>query len=152
MNIKDLIRQEIENINLFNPVGILVMSTNEGKYLLLKRNNKVGEYKSHWAFVGGGVEKGEDPEEATLREVKEEIKYKPDNIKYFGKLFFKNRPIYVYTSIVKNEFEPSLNYENIDYGWFTYDEVKELTNKDKVIPNVLQILKDIENGDRIIRK
>ena len=151
MNLKDLVRQEIEKATLFNPVGMLVISTEDGKYLLLRRGS-VGEFKNHWAFVGGSLEKGEEPEEGTLREVYEEMKFKPNNIKFFGKLFFRNRPIYVYTSKVSKEFTPKLNYENSEYKWLTIEEVEKLNKNDLVIPNVLQILKDIENGNRGIRE
>ena len=64
--------------------GIFIVTYSKTKkgfvYLMLKR-------KLHWKgweFPKGGLEKGEDCEEAVLREVKEETGKKPFNIKKFN--------------------------------------------------------------------
>lgn len=43
-----------------------------GKYLATQRN--YGEFKDGWEFPGGKIEEGERPEEALIREIKEELK------------------------------------------------------------------------------
>ena len=43
-----------------------------GKYLVTQRN--YGEFKDGWEFPGGKIEEGERPEEALIREIKEELK------------------------------------------------------------------------------
>ena len=42
-----------------------------GKYLATQRN--YGEFKDGWEFPGGKIEDGERPEEALIREIKEEL-------------------------------------------------------------------------------
>ena len=44
--------------------------------------NKVGEL---YSFFGGSVKPGETPKQAVLRELSEEITYKPKKLKYMGK-------------------------------------------------------------------
>ena len=48
---------------------------------IIKKNDKVfitqrghGEFKGKWEFSGGKIEVGETPEEAIIREIKEELK------------------------------------------------------------------------------
>jgi len=54
-------------------VGIL-FENSEGKILFLLRDNKPTiPYPNQWDILGGIVEEGETPEEAIVREMKEEI-------------------------------------------------------------------------------
>lgn len=54
-------------------VGIILINK-EGKILLVHRDNKIGiRWPDKWAVPGGGVEEGEEPKEACLRETLEEI-------------------------------------------------------------------------------
>lgn len=46
----------------------VVIKSDQGNILLAKP-----DYKKTWQFPGGGVENGESPEEAAIREVKEEL-------------------------------------------------------------------------------
>jgi len=48
------------------------------KILLIHRKKEGGEY---WVFPGGGIEEGEAPEEAVLREIKEETNLSASNPK-----------------------------------------------------------------------
>lgn len=57
-------------------VGIILVNK-EGKILLVHRDNKKGiRWPDKWAVPGGGVEEGEEPREACIRETLEETGYK----------------------------------------------------------------------------
>uniref|UniRef100_UPI001CC9FCA5 NUDIX domain-containing protein n=1 Tax=Escherichia coli TaxID=562 RepID=UPI001CC9FCA5 len=58
---------------------------------LIKRNRDGEEY---FVFPGGGIEKGESPEQATIREAFEELGVRIDVIKCFGTVEFKGKQHY----------------------------------------------------------
>lgn len=55
---------------------------------ILLAMKKRGFGKGHWNGVGGKVDQGETPQQATVRECQEEIKVTPLNLKLAGKLIF----------------------------------------------------------------
>jgi ADP-ribose pyrophosphatase YjhB (NUDIX family) len=63
---------KIQELNVY-----LVLS-NEGRLLLLKRED------GFWEFPGGGVGWGERPEDASVRETKEETGLTPDNVSFLA--------------------------------------------------------------------
>ena len=74
----------------------------DDSYLLLYRNKKKNDInKGKYIGVGGHIEIGETPEEALLREVKEETGLSLTSYELRGKLFFYNNDyeemIYLYT-------------------------------------------------------
>ncbi|MEK7195749.1 MAG: NUDIX domain-containing protein, partial [Patescibacteria group bacterium] len=50
--------------------GVKCLIEHDGKFLVIR--NTYGEM--HWTLPGGGIKKGESPEQAVLREVKEEVR------------------------------------------------------------------------------
>ncbi|HEX2976872.1 MAG TPA: NUDIX domain-containing protein [Bacteroidales bacterium] len=55
-------------------IAAIIFQNEEGEFLLYLRDNKPDiPFPDHWDLIGGHVEKGETPEEALIREVKEEI-------------------------------------------------------------------------------
>jgi 8-oxo-dGTP diphosphatase len=55
-------------------IAAIILENDEGKFLLYLRDNKPGiPFPDHWDLIGGHLEEGETPEEALVREVKEEL-------------------------------------------------------------------------------
>lgn len=101
-------------------VGALIISTDTNRVLLsLRATHKT--HSQEWSLFGGMMEESEQPGGALLRELNEEMNLIPDIEKIY--------PFDVYTSkdkhfkyisflvIVKEEFIPVLNNENIGYCW-----------------------------------
>ena len=57
-------------------IAAIIFENDSGELLLYKRDNKPGiPFPQHWDLFGGHIEEGETPEEALVREVKEELNY-----------------------------------------------------------------------------
>jgi 8-oxo-dGTP diphosphatase len=55
-------------------IAAIILENDKGEFLLYLRDNKPGiPFPDHWDLIGGHVEEGESPEEALVREVKEEL-------------------------------------------------------------------------------
>ena len=55
-------------------IAAIILENDKGEFLLYLRDNKPGiPFPDHWDLIGGHVEEGEIPEEALVREFKEEL-------------------------------------------------------------------------------
>lgn len=65
-------------------IAAIIFENDKGEILLYRRDNKPGiPFPQHWDLFGGHVEDGETPEEALVREVKEEMNYDLKDFKFF---------------------------------------------------------------------
>jgi ADP-ribose pyrophosphatase YjhB (NUDIX family) len=95
-----------------------LISTDEG-LLLLKRNNK--PVKGEWWFPGGRIRKGESPEEALRREVKEETNLDLDDCKLinvYSRIFPERHDITVAYFCKTKPGKIVLNREHSKYAFF----------------------------------
>ena len=53
--------------------SLIIFFDEEGKILLQYRDANASVYANQWSLFGGGIEAGETPEEAVIRETKEEL-------------------------------------------------------------------------------
>lgn len=81
-------------------------------------------HKTHamqWALFGGMVEKDEQPKDALMRELTEEMGFIPDIEKLYPFDVYQSRDghfkYYSFVAIVVDEFVPELNNENCGYSW-----------------------------------
>lgn len=96
----------------------------EGHILLLLRSSKEGNYAGHWGLPGGGVDAGETPESAAVREAREEM---GDQAPTGRKRLLDQRRtpnnwiFHTFAQACGNCFVPVLNDEHSGYGWFELD-------------------------------
>jgi len=120
-----------------NAVAVIVNDDN--KILLLKRaDNKDIWMPNKWALVGGAIEKGETPQKACEREIKEEIGLE---IKKFVKSFsiHRNADSVEHIFACRYKGEPTdieLNDENTNYGWYDTSEMKYLD----IVPHLMEYI------------
>ena len=101
-------------------VGTIFVSVNTKRVLL----NLRAQHKTHsmqWSLWGGMVEPGEQPKDALLRELSEEMGFIPDIEKIYPFDVYQSKDkhfkYYSFVSIVEDEFIPILNAESCGYCW-----------------------------------
>src|SRR3989338_6706477 len=111
-------------------VSLIVFYNQEGKILLQDRRG-IAKRGEHWGYFGGGIEAGESPEQALVREVEEELGYKLEDFEYFGRL--KNTlpdgytiDRYVFTSPLGKKTESFALKEGRGMKLFSLDEAEKL--------------------------
>ena len=108
--------------------GCLFVSGDTNRFLLIKRSDYVATPYT-WCLPGGKVDPGEKPSVAAKRETMEEIGFdigdRPLRLIYTNETHAPRFKFYTYACIVDDEFEPTLNWESMDYAWCGMDELPE---------------------------
>jgi 8-oxo-dGTP pyrophosphatase MutT (NUDIX family) len=106
--------------------GILFLAASTGRILLGFRSSAV-RAPHRWSVIGGSIERGEGPEEAAVREAREEVKY-------LGPIVLVPSYVYVrppkfsyhnFIGLVPAQFRPKLNEEHVEAEWFDLDALPE---------------------------
>ena len=115
---KRLLCQRCGWINYQNPlpVAVCVVKNKEGHIFLAKRAIEPGIGK--WALPGGFIESGEDPQDACLRELKEETGLEGEIIRLIGIYTYRSK---IYGSLLVIGYEVTIKEE----GFRINDELKE---------------------------
>lgn len=118
----------------------------DGKIALIKRVRNNHEY---YVFPGGGIEEGETPEEAAIREIKEELGIDIEIEKLLTTLTFNNRLQYYFiANYISGEFGTGEGEEfihtNLDRGTYSpiLVEKKDLKSFDIRPLEILDIIHD----------
>lgn len=108
------------------------------KYLA---GNKTGLYD----IPGGKIEDGESPEEAAIREMKEETGILVSNLVKKGifEVEYPDRKFYFDVFVAKNYEGDTQNFEENTSEWI---EINELLNKEKILSNILILDKAFNKG------
>jgi 8-oxo-dGTP diphosphatase len=67
-------------------IAAIILENDKGEFLFALRDNKSWiPFPNHWDLIGGHVEEGETPEEALVREVKEELNIELEDYTFYKK-------------------------------------------------------------------
>lgn len=116
--------------------GVKVIIFNQEHKILMVR---LTYYPNTWTFVGGGVNKNEQPKDAILRECEEEVGIKLYNLEYIKTLDFnheyKKDTLFIYkTKINDSNFEIDKR-EVAEARWF---DLSDLPNMGKNAKRILE--------------
>ena len=128
---------------------VTVFLTQNNKYLILKRSEKVKTMRSLWAGISGIIEGTEDPLYRAKREIWEETGIPENSI-----TLVKSAPeiridspqydnhewqVFPFLFLVQNP-AITLNWENIEYRWVDPEEIKQyqtVPSLDRVLASLL---------------
>src|SRR3989344_164455 len=112
---------------------VICFVKHDGKFLLVKRSEKVGAYKNLWSSIAGFLDDSKTASEKATQEMEEELGIKKSEI-----MSIVEGPIYVFTDeklgrewerhlVVVEISTPKvhLDWEHIDFVWISPEEISK---------------------------
>ena len=122
--------------------------TNNDKFLLLKRSEKVKSMKGLWAGISGIIEKNETPLERAKIEIFEEVGIEESSINLLKSADliriespqYKNHEWEIFPFLFETtNTEIKLNWENSDFKWINPDELSNY----ETVPSLKKVLANL---------
>lgn len=107
------------------PVSTAII-VHDGRVLMARRRQQEG--KLLWAFPGGGIEAGETPEQAAVREVAEEVGLEVEAVGVLGDRVHPQSGVhvtYVACSVVGGEASVVDEEELAEVAWLKHGQIPE---------------------------
>jgi len=126
--------------------GSIIILEKDGKFLLqLRDNTKKIHNPNTWGLFGGHINEGENPLEAIIREIKEELglKLKKELIKRVAEFINEEREIYVFRSLLEKDLSEMKLNEGQDMRLFSYEEI---SNLDATAPGLKRLMENFRNN------
>lgn len=119
--------------NVNSTVALLI--NYENKILLQLRDDKEGiVYPNMWGAPGGSIEKNESPLIGMLRELSEEINYKPKNLKFLDIIPYDYGKLFIFLSKINLPIEQITLTEGQKLDYFGLEQLKDI--------NIVPVLRD----------
>jgi 8-oxo-dGTP pyrophosphatase MutT (NUDIX family) len=121
--------------------SILLFHDVQGHILLQERKN-IRKWDEEWGFFGGGIELGETPEQALVREIREELEYDLRSYSFLKEVTVTDKALQVTINIFLGPL-PDLNLFTLHEGsgmkLFSLPEARKLN----LIPGASVVLDEL---------
>ena len=131
-------------------IAAIILENNKGEFLLYLRDNKSGiPFPDHWDLIGGHVEEGETPEEALVREFKEELGLDLKEYSFYKKYecltgdAYENIK-YIYSGKINLPVEEITLLEGVRPQYFSREEIPNVRFANILRSIVLEYIADNE--------
>ena len=132
-------------------VATCLLVNEDGKLLILKRSDKVRTYKGMWGGIAGYVEKNEEPYETAVKEIREEVGIKEEDISLVKQLdpidftdFYKgeryNWKVFIFIFKIEKKGKINIDWEHLEYRWIPPSEIKKYDTVPHLKDIVLKML------------
>ena len=99
-----------------------VIILKDDKALILRRGMSAPWMPGKWNLAGGGIDAGENPQQAAIRECEEEAGITPVNVKFHKKISDPGFTLYLFVG--ETTQEPHINYESSEFTWVAKEDLK----------------------------
>ena len=118
----------------------VIIFYDEKKRILLQDRKSISKFGEEWGFFGGGIENDETPEEAVVREVKEELDYQLNNYSFLKEVHYVtsefNITLYAFIAPLKDKLKKFNQKEGKKMKLYSLEQAKKL----KMVPTDYQVL------------
>lgn len=90
-----------------------------------------------WNLPGGGIEEGESPQLAAVRECEEEAGLTPTGVTFYKKVYDPGFTLYLFKG--KTTQEPHIDFESDGYAWVALQDLKHY----QFVPHVGEALASV---------
>jgi 8-oxo-dGTP diphosphatase len=129
-------------------IAAIILENDKGEFLLYLRDNKPTiPFPDHWDLIGGHVEEGETPEQALVREVKEELDIDLKEYTFYRKYecltgdAYENMK-YIYTGRINLPLDKITLLEGVRPQYFTREEIPHVKFANILKSIVMDYIKD----------
>ena len=129
-------------------IAAIILENDKGEFLLYLRDNKPTiPFPDHWDLIGGHLEEGETPEQALVREVKEELDIDLKEYTFYRKYecltgdAYENIK-YIYTGRINLPSEKITLLEGVRPQFFTSEEIPHVKFANILKSIVMDYIKD----------
>jgi len=109
----------------FGGAGGIFLARDTGRLLLTRRSSRVLQ-PGTWGTVGGALDHGEGPEEAVIRETREELGFQVHSDDLHLCYTFRDEKTkfmyYNYAVFLPEELEPEPNWEVAEHAWVEFGQ------------------------------